>query len=80
MHMLSTCRPPHLDLLAVGSDTPLLLQLLVYGSSLAQRSLLHCSVADLWGCGRKEAATIFVDGEKSLRSKKSLSMAQISRY
>ena len=51
-----------LDILAVGSDTPLLLQLLTYGSSFAPRSVLHSVVADLYGSARKEEGSAFVDG------------------
>ena len=51
-----------LDLLAVGSDIPLLLQLLTYGSSFGQRSVLHSSAGDLCGSARKEASGCFVDG------------------
>ena len=55
-------RSPLLDLLAVGSDTPLLLQLLTYGSSFAQRSVIHSSTGDLCGNTRKEASGCFIDG------------------
>ena len=51
-----------LDLLAVGSDIPLLLQLLTYGSSFAQRSVLHSSAGDLCGSARKETSGCFMDG------------------
>ena len=51
-----------LDLLAVGSDTRVLLQLLVYGSSFAPRSVLHCGVGDLCGGARKEGSAVFIDG------------------
>ena len=51
-----------LDLLAVGSDIPLLLQLLTYGSSFARRSVLHSSAGDLCGSARKEVSGCFIDG------------------
>lgn len=55
-----------LDLLAIGSDTPLLLQLLTYGSSFAQRSVLHSSTGDLCGSTRKEASGSFIDGRSHI--------------
>lgn len=52
-----------LDLLAIGSDTVLLLQLLLYSSSLAPRSILHSSNNNLLGSARKDnSGSVFIDG------------------
>ena len=56
-------RFPLLDVLAIGSDTALLFQLLVYASSLAPRSILHSSSNHLLGTARKDTTgSIFIDG------------------
>lgn len=56
-------RFPVLDLLAIGSDTVLLLQLLLYSSSMAPRSILHSSNNNILGGTRKDnSGSVFIDG------------------
>lgn len=56
-------RFPLLDLLAIGSDTGLLFQLMLYSSSLAPRSILHSSNNHLLGNVRRDASgSVFIDG------------------
>ena len=66
-------RFPLLDLLAIGSDTGVLFQLMLYSSSLASRSILHSSNNHLLGNVRKDASgSIFIDGKHFNLSTKTL--------
>lgn len=60
----SSSRNLMLDVLAVGSDTRLLYQQLLCGSSLSARSLVHSPAGggDLYGHSRRDKLGVFLDG------------------
>ena len=62
MMYLVLCVLRILNLLAVGTDTPLLTELLLYSGSLTKRSTIHSSTFELHGGTRKEGTTCFIEG------------------
>lgn len=52
--------------MAIGTDFPLLNELLNYGSSLAKRSTIHSTTFDLFGGARKEGSSFFMEGNVTM--------------